>query len=103
MFAQEHLTNKCLVLNEYLTKQNAELEKLEQIHAKLKHKVRKQRHIGEQLNEQAIHYEVLMRRLRPDILEKRMKTLEAMQGQRKDIQGIDENDERSVVPGILKE
>ena len=44
-----------------------------------------------------------MRRLRPDILEKRLKTLERMNEQRKDIQAIDENDDRTVVPAILKE
>ena len=101
MFAQQHLTGKCTVLNEYLTKQNSELEKLEELHGKLKAKLRKQRHIGEQLNEQAIHYEVLMRRLRPDILEKRLKALEATEGQRRDISAADEGDVQKVVPGIL--
>lgn len=77
MFAQRHLTSKCTVLHDYLTKQNAELERLEELHRKVKARLRKQRHVGEQLNEQAIHYEVLMRRLRPDILEKRLQALEA--------------------------
>ena len=44
-----------------------------------------------------------MRRLRPDILEKRMKALEALEEGRRDVQVIDEKDERSVVSGILKE
>lgn len=69
----------------------------------MKARLRKQRHVGEQLNEQAIHYEVLMRRLRPDILEKRLQALEATQGQRKDISAADEEDARNVVPGILQE
>lgn len=102
MFAQRHLTNKVLTLNGYLTTQKAELDKLKNVHAAQKHKIRKQRHLGNQLNEQAIHYEVLMRRLRPDLLERRLKALEQMQA-RKDIRLVDENDERNVVPGILTE
>jgi hypothetical protein len=38
-------------------------------------KLKKQRHIGTQLNEQAIHFEVILRKIRPDILEKRAETL----------------------------
>ena len=56
--------------------------------------------MSRKLNEQAIHYEVLMQKLRPDILEKRMK---ALKEPRKDIRLIDAKDEREVVKNILKE
>ena len=47
MFAQKHLTSKCTVLNDYLAKQNVELEKLQEVNKRLKGKLRKQRHMSE--------------------------------------------------------
>jgi len=41
MFAQKHLTSKCLTLNQYLTTQNSELDKLNDINRTLKHRLRK--------------------------------------------------------------
>lgn len=102
MFAQRHLTNKVLTLNNFLLTQKAELEKLKQVNQIQKHKLRKQKHISDKLNEQAIHYEILIQKLKPDILEKRMKSLQA-QGTRKDIRLVDASDERQVVKDILKE
>lgn len=44
--------------------------RLKEINKVQRAKLKKQRHIGNQLNEQAIHMEVIMRKLRPDILKK---------------------------------
>jgi len=102
MFAQRHLTNKVLTLNNFLLTQKAELEKLKQANQVQKHKIRKQKHVSDKLNEQAIHYEILIQRMKPEILEKRMKALHE-QGTRKDIRLVDANDERQVRKDILKE
>ena len=102
MFAQRHLTNKVLTLNNFLVTQKEQLGKIKQANQVQKHKLRKQKHISDKLNEQAIHYEILLQKLKPDILEKRMKSLHE-QGTRKDIRLVDANDERQVVKDILKE
>jgi len=60
LFAQKHLTNKVLTLNNYLLTQNTELEKLKKVNSVQRHKLKKQRHMGAKLNEQAIHFEVMI-------------------------------------------
>ena len=102
MFAQKHLTNKVLTLNHYLLTQRAELEKLKQVKEQRNHKLRRQKDLSDRLNEQAIQYEVLIQKLRPDIREKTMKARTA-QGARKDSRLLDANDERRVVHDVLKE
>jgi len=55
--------------------------------------------MGHKLNEQAIHFEVMIQKHRPDLLEKKG----ALLPHRKDIRLLDANDERRTVADILTE
>jgi hypothetical protein len=102
MFAQKHLTNKALTLDSYLTKQRAHVEELNELKNVKKMKLRKHKYINKKLDEQAIHFEVMIQKLRPDILEKRMKAMQE-QGPRKDVRLMDETEDKNLVKNILKE
>ena len=78
------------------------MNKLQAIYKTNKKRITKQLHLSEQLNEQAIHYEVLMRKLKPELLEKRLNSLKDG-GKRPDISKLDANYEKNVVGMILKE
>jgi len=61
-----------MTLNNYFVQQSNELQKLKEVKHHLQKKLKKQRHIGTSLNQQAIHFEVLLRKMRPDILKKKL-------------------------------
>ena len=53
------------------------------------------------MNEQAIHYEVIMRKMQPEMLERRKRSLAKLA--RKDVNSVTIKDQRHVVSGILAE
>lgn len=105
MFAQKHMINKVLTLSDYLEQQNQELEKLQNRNHEQKVKIKKERFKSEALNEQALHYELIVQKLRPDILEKRMQAMKK-NGDRKDLRLLenDVNVEKDILieQGVLK-
>jgi len=72
-------------------------------HSKQKHKVKKQRHLGQTLNERAIHLEVMIQKMKPELRQRKMEFLRRTQGLEGDVQVVDldfkENQEP--VKGIL--
>ena len=68
MFVQKQMRERITVLQEYAQKQSDEHERLQSIHAKLKQKNKMYRKMNEDINDQALHYEIMINRLRPDLL-----------------------------------
>lgn len=103
LFAQKHLWNKVQTLNSYRLAQSQECDKLKKINSRQKQKLKKQRHLSSKLNEQAIHFEVLIQKMRPDLMEKCTASANEALRRRKDIRLIDQDDERRAVKDILME
>ena len=56
------------MLQEYARKQSDELERLQAIQKELRLKKKKYMAMNEEINDQALHFEIMINRLRPDLL-----------------------------------
>lgn len=84
------MREKISVLQEYAQRQHLEKERLQQVYQKKKQIHKDYRMLNEKLNDQALHYEIMINRLRPDLLEKAQnEPMEAIV--RPDIRRVDEN------------
>ena len=70
MFVQKQMREKLTVLQQYTEKQESEMVRLQQVYLKKKATHKSYRELNEKLNDQALHYEIMINRLRPDLLEK---------------------------------
>ena len=70
MFVQKQMRDKISVLQQYAGKQYEEMERLQLIYKQKKETHKRYRELNEKLNDQALHYEIMINRLRPDLLEK---------------------------------
>jgi len=84
------MREKLSVLQDYTVKQTVEMQRLQEVYLKKKETNKRYRELNEKLNEQALHFEIMINRLRPDLLEK-------AQGEpvepivRPDVRRVDEN------------
>lgn len=84
------MREKLSVLQDYTVKQTVEMQRLQEVYLKKKETNKRYRELNEKLNEQALHFEIMINRLRPDLLEK-------VQGEpvepivRPDVRRVDEN------------
>jgi len=84
------MREKLSVLQDYTVKQTCEMQRLQEVYLKKKETNKRYRELNEKLNEQALHFEIMINRLRPDLLEK-------AQGEpvepivRPDVRRVDEN------------
>ena len=70
MFVQKQMREKISVLQDYTQKQQEEMDRLQQVFRKKKQVNKDYRALNEKLNDQALHFEIMINRLRPDLLEK---------------------------------
>jgi len=107
MFVQKQMLNKLTVLQDYTQKQETQAQKLEKIHNNQKLKMRKYRKMNEKFNEQAIHFEIMINKLRPDLLNDRMKKMISQPNEvlesRMDVRMMGSKEPHSVVTDILKD
>jgi predicted secreted protein len=68
MFAQKALASNIEQLSDYSQKQQKERQRLQQIFARKKAKRERMLELNEKLDEQAISLEVLINKMRPDIV-----------------------------------
>lgn len=64
------MRERLTVLEDYTNKQQTELERCQQIYAAKKQTNKRYRELNEKFNDQALHFEIMINRLRPDLLEK---------------------------------
>lgn len=67
MFTQSEMVNRINTLNTYIHQGKAQLEQMKTIEQKQKDRIKKQKKVDRKLNEQAMHYEFLIRKFRPDL------------------------------------
>ena len=78
------------VMQEYATRQQTELERLQGVYKSKKATHKRYRELNEKLNDQALHFEIMINKLRPDLLEKAQdKPPEPIV--RSDVRNVDDN------------
>ncbi len=70
IFAQKALRQKVDLLHGYVKTQDAELEKLKQILRKERKKFKQMQSYDDHLNEQAMQFEILINKTRPDLIDR---------------------------------
>ena len=107
IFAQKQMREKIAVLQEYAAKQQEELAKVNRLVEEEKQRTKQYKATDERLNEQALHFEIMINRLRPDLLTKAHKNpLDPIV--RPDVRSMPENPSKVardilVEKGILKD
>jgi len=67
MFTQSEMVNRINTLNTYIQQGKEQLSQINKIEKKQKDRMKKQKKVDRKLNEQAMHYEFLIRKFRPDL------------------------------------
>lgn len=67
MFIQSEMVNRINTLNTYIHQGKQQMDQMSKIERKQKDRIKKQKRVDRKLNEQAIHYEYLIRKYRPDL------------------------------------
>jgi len=67
MFTQSEMVNRINALHKYTKTAKEQLEQIKKVEKAQKDRIKKQKRTDRKLNEQAMHYEFMMKRFRPDL------------------------------------
>lgn len=67
MFTQGEMVNRINTLHNYIQNGKEQLNQIKKIEKKQKERIKKQKRVDRKLNEQAMHFEFLIRKFRPDL------------------------------------
>ncbi|CAI2362432.1 unnamed protein product [Moneuplotes crassus] len=76
MFTQSEMVNRINSLHQYCQNGKEQLQQLKKIEKAQKERITKQKKIDRKLNEQALHYEFLIKRFRPDLDPEKLEELQ---------------------------
>ena len=75
MFTQNEIANRIKVLHNYIDQGKQQLTQIRKIENSQKDRIKKQKKTDRKLNEQAIHYEFLIKKFRPDLQPEKLEEL----------------------------
>jgi hypothetical protein len=67
MFTQSEMVKRIGTLHSYIQNGKEQLSEIKKVEKKQKERIKKQKRVDRKLNEQAMHYEFLIRKYRPDL------------------------------------
>ena len=76
MFTQSEMVKKINSLHTYVETGKDQLKQIKKIEKSQKERIHKQKKVDRKLNEQAIHYEFMIKRFRPDLDPEKLEELQ---------------------------
>lgn len=75
MFTQSEMVNRINTLHKYIQQGREQLTEIKKIEKAQKERIKKHKRVDRKLNEQAMHYEFLIRKFRPDLDPEKLEAL----------------------------
>lgn len=75
MFTQSEMVSRINTLHKYIEQGKSQLTQIKKVEKTQKEKIKKQKKADRKLNEQAMHYEFLIKRFRPDLDPEKLESL----------------------------
>lgn len=75
LFTQSEMVNRINSLHKYIQQGKEQLTQIQKIEKAQKERIKKQKRVDRKLNEQAMHYEFLIRKFRPDLDPEKLESL----------------------------